>query len=304
MPALGDSANDSPSDQLSSPRNQPAVEVSEGPKRLAESPWIWNGWWLVAVLAIVVAVRVHCLAVPLDRDEGEFAYGGQIWLAGGLPYRNFYAMKLPGIYLVYAAIERMGGQRVEAIHCALLIVSLWNAFWVFCLGRRLGSTFSAALGAIAYAIWGISKAVQPTAAQAENFVLMFALPGFWLLILPQTFARGVLARFASGLCFGAAVVVKQHGAMFGLAAGAYLVADGWNSRPVSRWRIAEFVAFLVGLALPLAATCAFFFQQDSWNEFRLGPGTTRGRTRAFALGKSAFSHFATKRCLRSWRCPC
>jgi len=39
---------------------------------------------------------------PLDRDEGEYAYFGQLLLEGVPPYAGAYNLKVPGIYGAYA----------------------------------------------------------------------------------------------------------------------------------------------------------------------------------------------------------
>src|SRR5437899_7181957 len=57
-------------------------------------------WWilLAVVIAVVVFIRIHFLAIPLERDEGEYAYAGQLMLQGIPPYRLAYNMKFPGVY--------------------------------------------------------------------------------------------------------------------------------------------------------------------------------------------------------------
>ena len=60
--------------------------------------------WLVvlAVLLFVGFIRVRLLDMPLERDEGEYAYAGQLILQGIPPYEMAYSMKLPGTYYAYA----------------------------------------------------------------------------------------------------------------------------------------------------------------------------------------------------------
>lgn len=75
--------------------------------------------------------------VPLERDEGEYAYAGQLILQGVPPYRLAYNMKLPGTYAAYAGIMAVFGQTVRGIHLGLLLVNLAAAALLFLLGRRL-----------------------------------------------------------------------------------------------------------------------------------------------------------------------
>ena len=63
-------------------------------------------WWLFAaiVFVLVVAIRLRLLGIPLERDEGEYAYAGQLLLEGRPPYELAYNMKFPGTYAAYAGI--------------------------------------------------------------------------------------------------------------------------------------------------------------------------------------------------------
>ena len=65
---------------------------------------------LVLTLLFTAGVRYRLLDVPLERDEGEYAYAGQLILQGIPPYGEIYNMKLPGIYAAYAVILKIFGQ--------------------------------------------------------------------------------------------------------------------------------------------------------------------------------------------------
>jgi len=41
----------------------------------------------VIVLGLVIAIRIRLLGIPLERDEGEYAYAGQLMLQGIPPYK-------------------------------------------------------------------------------------------------------------------------------------------------------------------------------------------------------------------------
>src|SRR5438067_7903263 len=110
-------------------------------------------WWilLAVVIAVVVFIRIHFLAIPLERDEGEYAYAGQLMLQGIPPYRMAYNMKLPGIYAAYAAMMAVFGQTDTGIHLGLLLVNLLTIVLVFLVGRRILSSFGALTAAGIYA---------------------------------------------------------------------------------------------------------------------------------------------------------
>jgi hypothetical protein len=101
------------------------------------------GWWILAIIVfgLSIAIRIRLLGVPLERDEGEYAYAGQLILQGVPPYTLAYNMKFPGTYAAYAAIMSIFGQTITGIHLGLLHVlycSRCSAEHCFCSKPRTG----------------------------------------------------------------------------------------------------------------------------------------------------------------------
>src|SRR5215510_6647852 len=84
------------------PRSSPTALTSAAPTSVNRRPGL--GAWIVLafVLLAAAAVRLRLLEAPLDRDEGEYAYFGQLLLQGIPPYATAYHAKLPGVYGAYA----------------------------------------------------------------------------------------------------------------------------------------------------------------------------------------------------------
>src|SRR5436190_1157314 len=95
---------------------------------------------LVAVLAFPTLVRLRLLDLPLERDEGEYAYAGQLMLHGVPPYELVYNMKFPGTYAAYALIEGIFGQTATAIRIGLLLVTTLMSILLYFLGKRMFGT--------------------------------------------------------------------------------------------------------------------------------------------------------------------
>ena len=112
--------------------------------------------------------------VPLGRDEGEFAYAGQLILQGVPPYKLVYNMKLPGTYIAYAALMAVFGQTTSGIHMGLLAVNLATIVLVYRFVRELFDPFSAGMAAVAYSILSESPALLGMAAHATHFVVFSA----------------------------------------------------------------------------------------------------------------------------------
>ena len=56
----------------------------------------WGFFVVLAAAALVALVRMRLVDLPLERDEGEYAYAGQLLLQGVPPYELAYNMKFPG----------------------------------------------------------------------------------------------------------------------------------------------------------------------------------------------------------------
>jgi len=253
------------------------IKTSSGVSTSCESSHRWRfqayltSAMLVLLLAANAAVRLPHLGIPLERDEGEFAYGGQLLLDGELPYQSFYAMKFPGIYVAYALIEVLLGQSREAIHLGLVGVNAATVVGIFLLARRLLDAWAGLIAAAAYAVLTLSPAVTPTAAQSEHFVVLFAVYGTWLLAMAVDSGRLTYAA-ASGLAMGLAAWMKQHGAAFALfGVVVWLLAtatDRWSGRTITLGRRAAGCAlYSLAAASPIAATVLVIWRLGAFDEF-------------------------------------
>lgn len=170
-------------------------------------------------LGVVVWVRLRLLGVPLERDEGEYAYMAQQFLQGVLPYTESQSMKFPGIYFVYAGILAVFGESPVSIHLSLLMVNLATAFLLFLLGRNLLNLFAGIAAAVCFSVLTLSPSMQGFWANSEHFVLLPALGGILLLRMAQDQPERF---FFSGLLLGCALLIKQHAIFFCLFGIVYL----------------------------------------------------------------------------------
>src|SRR5208283_3697652 len=86
------------------------------------------GYTLLLLTVLFFAlIRFRLRSMPLERDEGEYAYAGQLMLQGIPPYQLAYNMKLPGAYAAYAAILATFGQTSAGIHFGVLCLTTLTA---------------------------------------------------------------------------------------------------------------------------------------------------------------------------------
>ena len=221
--------------------------------RLRSRIWPWLA--ILAILLLTGFIRVRLLEMPLERDEGEYAYAGQLILQGIPPYQLAYNMKLPGTYYAYAAGMSVFGQSIAGVHWTLLAANALTILFVFLLGAQLlGKTGGAAAG-VTYAIMSVSPAVLGLAAHATHFVVLFAVPGIWLL-WRAAYSNDRRTIFLGGLLLGLAVVMKQQGICFGIFGVAFLVWQAIRNRSFLSFNfLKQICCFGFGLILPFLLVC-------------------------------------------------
>lgn len=193
--------------------------------KLTARPWIFVG----LTILLTLGVRVRLGDMPLERDEGEYAYVGQLILQGDPPYRDAFNMKLPGTYLAYAASMAIFGQTPTGIHLGLALVNAATIWLMFLLGKRLLDPASGVVAAVTYALMSLSPDVLGLAGHATHYVVLPAVGGI-LLLLRAVETRALKFHFLAGLLFGLAFVMKQHGLFFGVFGGVYLLWARWSLR--------------------------------------------------------------------------
>src|SRR5512141_79334 len=104
-------------------------------KRLSADRRSWAWVILACVIAAVAVVRFRLREMPLERDEGEYAYGGQLLLHGYLPGQHLYTMKLPGTHAAYAVLMALFGQSCSGVHLGFLAANCTTIVLVFLLAR-------------------------------------------------------------------------------------------------------------------------------------------------------------------------
>src|SRR5262245_51998976 len=218
---------------------------------------------LATILLVTTLLRLRLLAVPLERDEGEYAYMGQLILRGELPYLAAQNMKLPGVYYAYAGVMALLGETDVAIRLGLLLINLASIVLVYLLGLALLDVTAGLAAAAAFAVLSCSPSVLGFTANAEHFVVLFVLAG--MLVLAR---RGPVHRLprvaAAGALLGLAVLMKQHAAAFVAFGGLYVL---FGQRRAWRRTAVEALVFAAAALAPYGLTCLGFYLAGAFGPF-------------------------------------
>lgn len=220
---------------------------------------------LVLILAFNFAVRWRLRDLPLERDEGEYAYAGQLILQGIPPYQEVYNMKFPGVYFAYAALMAVFGESTAGIHLGIMAVTSLSALLLFFIGREL---FDEAGGVISAAVFvGLSAIPRAAglAGHATHFVCLFVCAGVLTLLLARRKNSGSWWSL-SGACFGLAILMTQQAVFFPLFILAWLL---WKERRRAdrKTMVRPVLAFCGGCAVPFCVLAAGLLAAGVWDPF-------------------------------------
>lgn len=222
---------------------------------------------LILVLIFISVIRLRLLDVPLERDEGEYAYFAQLILKGAAPYNDAYSMKFPGTYFIYALFILILGHSAAALHFGLLLVNLATILSLYFLVKKLMGEFAGLISAAVFGVLSVSDAVLGFAGHATHFVLLVAIPGIYFLL--RAFAGQKTVHFlVAGILLGLVPIFKQSGVffpIFGLTAFVihFLTCTKSERMPAIR----GFGLFVAGGLIPAAVLFFYLLAIGSLENF-------------------------------------
>jgi hypothetical protein len=227
--------------------------------------WAWVA--LVLVLLCSAAIRLRLLDFPLERDEGEYAYMGQLMLQGIPPYQIAANMKFPGVYDAYALIMALFGQTPSGIHLGILLINAAAIVLTFLLARRLWDGQAGVVAAAAYALMTLTRDSLGLAGHATHFVVLFAFGAVLLMLIAIERPR-LWIHLTCGLLIGIAILMKQPAVFFGTFVLLYPLWHELRVRPVA-WKgiIVRVIAVCLGILLPLLITALALWRAGVFSKF-------------------------------------
>jgi 4-amino-4-deoxy-L-arabinose transferase-like glycosyltransferase len=233
---------------------------------ISQRRWTW--WLLVTVLLLVTGARLRLLSFPLERDEGEYAYAGQLILQGIPPYELACNMKFPGTYLAYATIMILLGETPAGIHLGLLLMTTATALMLFWLGRKILDETAGMVAATSYALLAASPSMLGLAGHATHFCAFFSTAGLCFMWRARQ-GENYFLLAAGGILFGTAVLMKQHAAVIGAwAAFSFAFEKIFRAKNPFGQRIASVTVYAIALLLPFALCCLWLWRAGVFASFK------------------------------------
>jgi hypothetical protein len=163
-----------------------------------------------------------------------------------------YNLKLPGTAYMYAFSMALFGQTTEGIRIGLLFVNLGSIVFLFLIGRRIFSSFTALVAVSVYAALSVNYSFLAQAAHATHYVTFFMLGGVYLLIKAIDNEKWYW-YLLSGLFMGLAFLMKQAGFFFAIFGALIIILHYFFVRRKQFLRNFAFIMiYSAGVAVPVA----------------------------------------------------
>jgi hypothetical protein len=247
--------------------------VNDQTVRLARAPHISPApkplRLLFVVLLILGAFLLFWIRHAAHGDSvwntATYMYVGKTILDGGLPYRDAYDVKGPGIYYFFALGMLFTGQNPLGIH---ILETLWLALtaWVLaCVTARIYRQQAAGYLAAAFLlIYLISYAPNGEITEPDFLIILPMALGVLLLLRAEEHDR--LGQWVlAGLSMAAAAMLKLPAAALGIA----MMFAAVRQAPAGLGRIcARLAALAAGLLVPILLFVFWYYRRgalgDMW----------------------------------------
>ncbi len=232
------------------------------------SPY-FNFYTIALILAVLIVcwIRYRLAAMPLERDEGEYAYMGQLILEGIAPYKEAYNMKLPGTYFMYSLIMLIFGKTFTAIHIGLMFMNAATMVFLFLSFKRLFSPMTGLIAAATYGVMSISPGMLGFAAHATHFVC------FYVSLALYFFARydengKLYFSLLAGVMFGLSFLMKQQALFFIIFGGIMMLSVHLLNKPMSvKKAVVSTGLYSVGVFIPYTVLVLMMKATGNFDKF-------------------------------------
>ena len=223
---------------------------------------------LVAAAAVLVALRLHAFALPLETDECNYIYVAGRLLAGDRLYVDVWDHQPPGIFALFAAASALFGDGPATFRWLATVASVVSMVLMFAIARRTAGTNAGYLAAGLFALCSADPGTAGEGCNREIFMNPPALAAVWLLLRAESpRLRSVLT---AGLLIGLGSTIKTVMAAQWVLLAVWLGLRAWKgsqARRRLRNLVTHVAAFGAGPGVVWAVTFGYFAATGRLGDF-------------------------------------
>lgn len=220
--------------------------------------------YLLLLIAVLLSSFIRCryLELPLERDEGEYAYAGLQIHNGFAAYENAYNMKFPGAYLFFAFIFYFG-KTLSVIRIFFLVLHFLQVLFIYLITKNIFQENRPAIYAcIIYILLTSSFSSFGLLGKAEPIAVFFFLAGLYVVVRQQVLQKSnALSFIVAGVLLGCSFLMKQNCLLFGCIAAGYIMI-------FSTQKMRSLLLFSAGFIIPFALLVVHILTAGTFQNFK------------------------------------
>lgn len=216
---------------------------------------------IALMYAYTVAVGLGSLLWPLGRDQGIFAWAGDVLLRGGVPFADAWDVKGVATYYTFAISQFFFGRTLWGIRVLDLVFLVVTCLCLYRFFRRRTGEFAAHIGVIFFSLFYLARGYWST-AQPDGWGSMLVIISLVLILKPHGVTRR--DRVLAGILIGIASLYKLLYVGFLLPLMVYECLDPERRRAISFERLGP---LLLGCTGVVGASLLVLFAQGALDDF-------------------------------------
>lgn len=208
---------------------------------------------LILLSSLLVLVRFPFLEVPLERDEGEYAYCAWQMGQGAMPYRDIMTCVPPAVFFLYRMAFVIFGSTLQGIRFFTLFYLILTLGLFYYLARNLLGRLGAFLSGVIFVFLATNPGILANMSQREIFAALPLMASFILLQKDLSRHRWYLAA-GNGLIIALVFFLKQT-----TVVQLFFVLSAWLWSYVQGKEHALFWQRMLWLVIGLTAGVSLFF---------------------------------------------
>lgn len=238
----------------------------------AETTGATGGRWafglaVAACAVVLVLMRSHGFDLPLEADEGNYAYIGGRLLEGDRLYVDVWDHQPPGVFVLFASVIAVFGDEPIVFRWLACAFSLATLGFIVGILRRCRGRSAAVCGAVLFALASSDPATAGEGCNREIYMVTLIMAAWWCVLGRSS--QSTWSVLLAGLLLGLASLLKTVVAMHWLMLAGWLALRCWSASGVQGF-VPRFVrtmlAFGAGPALGWLATGSYFAITDRYAE--------------------------------------
>lgn len=188
--------------------------------------WKFVAWACLALVGLTsLIIRLNYLGIPMERDEGIYAYFGQLILDGKVPYIDFHENKFPALYYTYALLVGITGQSLKGLQFVFIIINIGSAIFLYNAVSTFFNRYAGVIAAASFVILSLGRSISGFTTQSEHLVVFYFTLGLFLLAkaLNGDSSTNFKSLFFAGVAICLGFMVKTTGVFLIVLGGLIVV---------------------------------------------------------------------------------